>query len=407
MAAMSASLVYTAEGRLNTKQQRQRDLVKDLDMKTLSTIPESYRVNNNKEELCLEYVTNFAQQFSAIYKNRREPFVAAENEYGVKKLVCSTIRPTLIPIPELYDMYECSSFLAGYVLYEPLDPPTEPPKFLFSPARTLDTFCGDCFDISTLLCSFLLGAGYDAFVIMGYAPTFITLKDQSHTVCPLIKDVLESKDSSSEGASNNAQNDESPNIFVPPDNVVKKSKFLADITEKKRLAAIDTFQLWIPDPPLDEVAMMETERAAHASEQRIHAWVLVRAGTREVKEHTFIEPSTGRAYLTKTAPYIAIESAWNHLNYYANTKLEVPVHELDYSFETSSLWEPLFLSKEDVLNNTAARGDDDHDLMDHEGPESESKANYNDDGLRLFDAPARWSQPLALSRHIYLLKFPP
>ena len=43
---------------------------------------------------------------------------------------------------------------------------------------------GDSFDFATLLCSFLLGAGYDAYVVYGYAPKYITERDQTCSVCP-------------------------------------------------------------------------------------------------------------------------------------------------------------------------------------------------------------------------------
>ena len=39
------------------------------------------------------------------------------------------------------------------------------------------------FDFSMLLASFLLGAGYDAYVVYGYAPRWITLRDQAKTTC--------------------------------------------------------------------------------------------------------------------------------------------------------------------------------------------------------------------------------
>eukprot|EP00962_Isochrysis_galbana_P012214 scaffold3451_cov116-Isochrysis_galbana.AAC.6 len=38
---------------------------------------------------------------------------------------------------------------------------------------------GDCFDCAQLLCSLLLGVGYDAYVVSGYAPKAVTLVDQT------------------------------------------------------------------------------------------------------------------------------------------------------------------------------------------------------------------------------------
>lgn len=387
---MRGSFVYSAEGRLNTKLQRQRDLVKDLD-KTMTPPPDSYRTNNSKEELCLEYVSNFVDQYQLIYKNRRVPYISADNEYGVKKLVCATLRPTLLPIPELYDMYECASFLAGFILYEPLEPQNEPPKYLFSPARVLESHTGDAFDLSFLLASFLLGAGYDAYVVMGYAPAYITLKDQSKTACPLIKDTEAVAAISATAAVDD-------NSFVPPDNTVKNSRFLAEIAEKKRLAAVDTFQLWIPDQPSDE------SKSEREGLDRLHAWVLVRAGRRDVKENMFIEPSTGRVCACKSAPYMGIEAVWNHLNFHVNSALTTAPSALEYDFTKDSAWEPLFIGKVDaeVVHVSA---EDEHDLMGEHAPET--LAAVNDDSLRLFDAPYRWSVPLSLPRSALLLKYPP
>ena len=329
---MRSSVIYTSEGRLNTKLQRQRDLK----FESSDSCPETYLSNTIKEELCLEYIHSFIEQFSEIHKNRRVPYMIAENEMGVKKFVCSTLRPTLIPIPELYDMYECASFIAGFVIFEPLDPPSEPPKHLFSPSQTLDSNTGDAFDIATLLASFLLGSGYDAYVVCGYAPSFITLKDQSMTRCTMIHEGVEPVKGKGEGsggggdggggsATASAAFDASvfSSTYIAPDNSVKNSKFLADQAETKRLAALDTFQLWIPDPDLDEAQMMESVKAVELKEdakhRRMHAWVLVRSGKRDVKEHVFIEPSTGRVYALNSSPYIAIESVWNNFNFWVNS----------------------------------------------------------------------------------------
>jgi hypothetical protein len=340
---MKSSIVYTSDGRLNTKVQRQKDIKFEMS----DSCPDSYKTNTIKEELCLEYIRSFIEQFSAIHTDRKIPYMVAENEMGVKKFVCTTVRPTQLPIPELYDMFECASFTSGFVIYEPLDPPSEYPKYLFSPSLVLDSHTGDSFDIANLLTSFLLGSGYDAYMVCGYAPSFITLKDQSMTRCTLINEGPEPKSksepqivgagtgtgtggggsSSSHGGASSAHGAQDVfNIssnYAPPDNSVKSSKFLADQEETARLAGLDTFQLWIPDADLDESQMMESaksmEIAQDGKHRRMHAWVLVRAGKRDVKENLFVEPSTGRVYTASNSPYISIESLWNHVNFWVNT----------------------------------------------------------------------------------------
>ena len=46
---------------------------------------------------------------------------------------------------------------------------------------------GNCFEYSTLLCSLLLGAGYDAYVVSGYATRETCMMDESREICPLLK----------------------------------------------------------------------------------------------------------------------------------------------------------------------------------------------------------------------------
>lgn len=43
---------------------------------------------------------------------------------------------------------------------------------------------GDSFDLATLLCSLLLGAGFDAYVAVGYAPRALALRSLDHMDCP-------------------------------------------------------------------------------------------------------------------------------------------------------------------------------------------------------------------------------
>lgn len=254
-------------------------------------------------------------------------------------------------------MYECASFIAGYINYEPLDPQTEPPKHLFSPTLTLNSSVGDSFDLSALLCSFLLGSGYDAYVVNGYAPKFITLRDQSKIPCPLIQQQDSSSTASTPLDSNKGNTpssksapsdstDEQSQSYVPPDNSVKPSKFLADQMEKVRISTLDTFQLWLPEAPAqDERKLSETElerdgikgSSVNKPIKRAHAWVLVCAGKRDVKETVFVEPSTGRVYNLTSSPYVGIEAVWNDVNYWINTDVDKNVSEVKFKRKKTNL----------------------------------------------------------------------
>lgn len=319
---MKSSVIFTADGRLNTKTNRLQNL-RRINSENISP---SYKSNTTKEELCFEYINAFIEQFHSMYPKRRIPYLIAENEYGVRKFVCSTLRPTQLPISELYDMYECASFLSGYIIYEPLDPPIQPPKVLVSPTLTLKSHTGDCFDLAMLLASFLISNGYDAYVVYGYAPKFIALRDQSQTLCPLASQLTDTEltiqddeplnISEKQKENSNFLIDLKDSLYIPPDNGVKESKFKEEELEKIRIASLDPFVLWREDVGVGN-PITESKNLLNTNEEKcIHAWVLVRAGKREVKEHLFLEPSTGRAYSILNSPYFGIENVWNHNNFW-------------------------------------------------------------------------------------------
>ena len=51
---------------------------------------------------------------------------------------------------------------------------------------------------------------------------------------------------------------------------------------------------------------------------RVHSWVLVLAGKRDVDQSFFIEPLTGLPHPLDSSNYLGIESVWNHRNYWVN-----------------------------------------------------------------------------------------
>ena len=67
--------------------------------------------------------------------------------------------------------------MADYLEYEELERPNKFPNIIPSPANVLKNQAGDCFDFSIVLCSLLIGAGYDAFIVIGTAPKAITSRD--------------------------------------------------------------------------------------------------------------------------------------------------------------------------------------------------------------------------------------
>ena len=105
---------------------------------------------------------------------------------------------------------------------------------------------------------------------------------------------------------------------------------MSDEAERIRLASLDKFRLWLPEEePQDErkMAEVEVEKDVEGGPtgvpiKRVHAWVLVRAGKRDVKETVFVEASTGRVYSLSAAPYLGIEAVWNNENYWINVKID-------------------------------------------------------------------------------------
>ena len=62
------------------------------------------------------------------------------------------------------------------------------PEKLVSPTLVLRQQKGNSFDHSVLLCSLLLGVGYDAYCVCGYGTREVCMMDQTRNICPLLED---------------------------------------------------------------------------------------------------------------------------------------------------------------------------------------------------------------------------
>ncbi|KAL6761433.1 hypothetical protein V8C86DRAFT_3131553 [Haematococcus lacustris] len=170
-----------------------------------SKMPRSFSTQSGLENKILAYVQDYQRIFEELYPHRRQLYLLPKNECNLPKLVCTTIRPSQLSYSELYDLDGCCAFVADFVAYEALEDPLHPPEYLPSPLSTLNWQAGDAFDMAVVLCSLLVGVGYNAYVVVGYAPPAVTSNDQSQTSCPVLeREAQETRSSGQAGAKDGA-----------------------------------------------------------------------------------------------------------------------------------------------------------------------------------------------------------
>ena len=69
---------------------------------------------------------------------------------------------------------------------------------------------------------------------------------------------------------------------------------------------------------LEKLAALEKPPPDPLHGLRVHSWIVVLAGKREVPETFFVDALSGLAYATNDERFHGIESIWNHQNYWVN-----------------------------------------------------------------------------------------
>ncbi|XP_063978455.1 dynein regulatory complex subunit 7 isoform X2 [Diachasmimorpha longicaudata] len=309
----------------------------------LASLPPSYRTTTEKEKLLLWYAENFRKQFHAICTDRRPLLLACDNECGIQKFVSTNIKPSTLPYPQLHTWLGCAKFVSDHLAYEPLSKPLALPERLCSPTWLLTTQTANSFEYSTLLVSLLLGQGYNAYVVSGYASREQTLCDMSMRSCPYLPTTDPTPSQAKTKSSHRYQ------MKSPPD---FRSKLLMEMEELERKR-------------LQEAAdLQENERQRLILEQerpppdrfwghRVHSWVLILPNdpsetTRyeEIKSPLFIEATSGNFYHLDDPDtrllYHGIESVWNDRNYWANMQVCTDsCGALSWDLDNPRYWEHL------------------------------------------------------------------
>jgi len=365
------------------------------DMFAYSEPPRCYSENTSKEELVLEHVLEYKRQFKVIYDSLRKLLLAPKNERGIRKFICTTIRPTKLPFTELYEWEKCAKFVSDYIDYEELEEPDKFPSIIPSPANILEWQAGDAFDMSIVLCSLLNGAGYDAYVVHGTAPKRITLKDESLMDCPFSLDINDNEDRDDPEVDEDEamMQDEKKDKIVPIDDfnvefiINPQSNFDASIAKAnadKANAANVAATIIDDDEP-------DYEKDDEFGRNRKHCWVYIAKGKRELSESFFIEPSTGRKYTVEDAPYFTIEAIFNHKNYWINMDPSKELIEInmDFEFDTNGDWEYV------MIKNDEKKGEDEEENPDDDEEEGDEVANNEEEVL---DMPPPWSPKLFVNK---------
>ncbi|MCQ2819637.1 MAG: snapin/pallidin family protein [archaeon] len=364
--------------------------------RTEPPVPNSYKGNTLKEELILEHVIQYKKEFALTYDSKRELLLHPMNECRKYKFICTTVRPTKVPYPELYDFKKCARFISEFFEYEELNPPTKFPEIIPAPDNVISWQIGDCFDLSIVLCSLLIGVGYNAYVIYGKAPRFITSKDETKLPPPELPDDIRIIE---------------PNIDETEEKVEASMKGPEEIfskfdQEEAKLKEEEEKQEWIKNNVIDD-DMPELERHDPYKERRIHCWVMLRKNPRlkedNKNEEIFIEPSTGRLYGIKDSPYEKIDAMFNNKNFYINLHMEKKVEEIDWNLNKATNWEYVMLNARDEADREEGKEEGDEaeeEKVRVKSPGEEEKAT------EILDMPPPWPNKILIPLKKYIERSP-
>jgi len=332
-------------------------------------------------------------QFQNMHPKRRKPMLALRNECGMKKFICSTLRPTQLPFQDPYNYDMCAKFVADFIRYEPLELASQLPQHMPSPSAVLGWQAGDCFDMAQTLCSLLLGVGYDAYVVSGYAPATITRCDQTSTsIAP------------------EAPPPEPPPPYKPDTTKytigarkVLQSTFLKQKAEREAAEAAKATPKESKEAaaPVDREALAaaEAEELDELKGRRVHAWVLMLPGKRMLEQMLFVEPSTGQLYPSDASPYYGVETLWNSSNYWVNMQgREVAAGKLSFELTDASKWEGLLYDS--TMASAADFGDDGGD-EGYEGATGDAAEEAVDESKVLAEMPPSWVTRLHVPRDLF------
>uniref|UniRef100_F6SS68 Dynein regulatory complex subunit 7 n=1 Tax=Callithrix jacchus TaxID=9483 RepID=F6SS68_CALJA len=291
----------------------------------ISALPVSYKTNTPKEEQLLQLADNFSRQYSHLCPDRVPLFLHPLNECEVPKFVSTTLRPTLMPYPELYNWDSCAQFVSDFLTMVPLPDPLKP-----------------------------------------------TIKREEKAL---------------------------PKKYTirPPRDLCSRFEQEQEMKRQQEIRAQEEKRL-----KEEEERLMEAEKANPDALHglRVHCWVLVLSGKREVPENFFIDPFTARSYSTQDEHFLGIESLWNHKNYWINMQdCWNCCKDLIFDLGDPVRWEYMLLGtdKPELSLTEDDSGINDEDDVENLDKEDEDKS---------FDMPHSWVEQIEISPEAFETRCP-
>ncbi|XP_014610461.1 PREDICTED: dynein regulatory complex subunit 7 isoform X2 [Polistes canadensis] len=215
------------------------------------------------------------------------------------------------------------------------------PTTLRSPTWLINFRRGNSFECATFLTSLLLGQGYNAFVVFGYASREQVQCDRTRITCPYLPKA-EPKIIEEEHAINLTYKLKPPADF--------RSKFLLKMDAREKLK----FETAIQEEEEKQAKIimeLEKPRPDKYHGHRVHAWVVVLPAIndtkgKQIKNPFFIESSSGEMYDLNDPQtnllYLGVESIWNDENYWINIQEDsIGCDKINWDLTSTKLWEHL------------------------------------------------------------------
>jgi hypothetical protein len=190
-------------------------------------------------------------------------------------------------------------------------------------------------------------------VVYGTAPREITTKDEALMECPFPIDMADNDDQEDPEIDKDEEHmtSKKPSTVVPIEDfqVKKKNPHRSEYDDEMKRAKDDAEAEAAYKAVTIDDDQPDFEREDEIGNDRLHCWVLLQKGNREIQETFFIEPTTGRKYSIQEAPYYSVEALFNNKNFWINLDPTRPLEEINFDFQEDQAgeWEYVMIQPQE------------------------------------------------------------